>query len=721
MKKLMIYLMIIVLLLQIVFSNGGTVKTFKIEQQESEYPKFNPTNTKSWGEGSAEDWRGISRASMQSSDAAEVIKKMGEGEGDIDKLMAYWEKNEPLINPKGGEIELLVKLKPHIHRNMYVEGTVVGEEFISTPQGTIYFSDKKLSLSYTKDGLYKIEDVVIKIKGDFSIGCSEGISCIEGIGSDDKKLKIRGYGPMEVKVPDEAGYKVDAAYVNEDEDYTPSKEDRVRVYVTKDEEDVFFIEFPPNGKPVMGKINDDFDINEMETDFHTEIIGKNGKKSWDLVTQDGKKTVLVDGEVVGAHSAGESPDSFVKKMNQVGYDAEAIQEYLSNSKEIVAMDKGEYRVDVFIPEGFEFAEGKDYHILILGKDGSTIKSYYLTDEDLGKFLAYAGDEVIGEVKVVSSDSEGNRVEERVPYFSEMMDDGQVEGSEEGLGESSGTPDENQIYKYYEDRLDQYSSIDQLKIKRSIGFLKGGYYTKDIGHLDSFLYDEQFLKQNAPELWESSIKKFHRLFSEESMKAENVDNRDYRGLLSKLVQSENPELQKIGYDSVEQLYGVADKNGAHTSAIRIAALGNALEPEKHERMAKHAFGRFNDAISSALEEENEVRRHQGITKAIDNLNNDIDTYEINRELFQRYKPEIEKSMDEMFPLLSTTYKIEYASIASNLEFDSTADSYMDDVIEEIKETGNFDDAIGQAQYYGLPDEYIQRIKDAKNKGYFEITE
>ena len=311
--------MIIVLLLQIVMPNGEPkpLQRYKVPEDTT----FNSEETKSWGEGSAEDWRGISRANMQSSDAAEVIKGMGEGEGDIDKLMAYWEENEPLINPKGGEIELLVKLKPHIHRNMYVEGTVVGEEFISTPQGTIYFSDKKLSLSYTKDGLYKIGDVVIKIKGDFSIGCSEGISCIEGINSDDKKLKIRAYGPMEVRVPDEAGYKVDAAYVNElDDQGVPiqNENEKLRVYVTKEGEDVFYVDFPPDGKASYPKDVKDFIMNEMKTDFHTEIIGKNGKKSWDLVTVDGEKTVLEDGKIVGSLKHIKNKIAFEETLQKLG-------------------------------------------------------------------------------------------------------------------------------------------------------------------------------------------------------------------------------------------------------------------------------------------------------------------------------------------------------------------------------------------------------------------
>ena len=363
MKKLIIYSIIIVLLLQIVMPNGELPppKRYKVVYPEetkpnSEETKFNPEDTKSWGKGNVEEWGNIPRNKMQSSDAVRAVKDASD-----EQIKSYWDKNKPLTNPKGGEIEIWKRMNDNCNCNnnlFKIEGTEVGDGYVKTSGKTIYFYDKNVKIGYTKAGL-RVGNIIV-LKGDviidtdgkpllqpgssFKFLTSKGeptlvqnikaetkflglvnekpecfISCIAELKGE--RLKDGGWkqtnelwilsaedNEIEIKTSDEA---FDGINVNYEEDHIirdayeqqkstgESMFGSVKVTLMQFGKEAAEFHFPPHDEAyVIEKKGSN--IENLKTEFYQKYIGKDSEvHNWGSVIINGKRKYVVDDAVLG--------------------------------------------------------------------------------------------------------------------------------------------------------------------------------------------------------------------------------------------------------------------------------------------------------------------------------------------------------------------------------------------------------------------------------------
>lgn len=370
MKKLIIYSIIIILLLQVVMPMGKLPTRYRVYPElDSKDTKFNTEDTKSWRKGSVEEWGNIPRNKMQSLDAVQAVK----GASD-EQIKSYWDKNRPLTSSKGGEVEIIKRLYPHLNKNIFkIEGSEVGDGYVKTSGKTIYFYDKEVEIGYTKAGLRGGN--IILLEGDMIID-TDGKPLLQP-GSSFKFLSSKGEPVLVQNLKAETKF---LGVVNEKPECLLSCIAELRGERLKDGKWK-----QTNELWVISTGHDDEEDNEIESPQDYEIEIRTSDEAFDGINVNYEEDGIIRDAYEQQKSTGESMFGSVK-VTLIQFGKEAAEFHFPPNDGAYVIEKKGSNIENLKTEFYQKYIGKDSEvhnwgsILINGK-----REYVVDDTILGKW------------------------------------------------------------------------------------------------------------------------------------------------------------------------------------------------------------------------------------------------------------------------------------------------------------------------------------------------
>lgn len=345
MKKIFVYLIIFVILLQLVFAQNGDKQIIGSESQQQEKPvEFDVNDHKTWEK--SNDWEQINSQQLSNAHPSIVEKAT-----DIQAKTYFNNKIPPTRELNTNEWILIRKIYPNLDSSLgTVEGVKLGEGVLETPNGKVNFAQHKtVDVRYTKDGL-KVGDIIL-IQGGVDVdsrgniilddnshfkfksitdefvdttvtkktmfgSCDNKISCMvevkdkrvknlilstgqeQNVWFDTNELRIISLEKNQIEIKTKDGTYDNININNIDDGLFKKNKDNfgwTKVSLIKDDDSTALLEYPTDGKPIVKNIGN------LKTDFHDKFIdSKEQVHNFDLVSVEDYRISLIDNEGFGS-------------------------------------------------------------------------------------------------------------------------------------------------------------------------------------------------------------------------------------------------------------------------------------------------------------------------------------------------------------------------------------------------------------------------------------